>query len=163
MIRETPKPISYAADLHTRNLAFTQPNADNLAEDKFLEMLGTPDIGLIQRADERSLDLEPGMPKYLVMPASNQLRSWNSSQSIKIIDFGESFLTTESPRTLHTPFPVRAPEVIFQDRIDYRVDLWGMGCMVSDMAQVSPKAWQLVDGFDSCLSSLLASRHLIHF
>ncbi|CAG8018054.1 unnamed protein product [Penicillium olsonii] len=133
-------------DLHTRNLAFTQPNADNLAEDKFLEMLGTPDIGLIQRADERSLDLEPGMPKYLVMPASNQLRSWNSSQSIKIIDFGESFLTTESPRTLHTPFPVRAPEVIFQDRIDYRVDLWGMGCMLFELFTGQPP-------FDSFLTT----------
>ncbi|CAG7926198.1 unnamed protein product [Penicillium olsonii] len=76
----------------------------------------------------------------------DQLPSWNANQSIKIIDFGESFLATESPRTLHTPFPVRAPEVIFQDRIDHRVDLWGMGCMLFELFTGQPP-------FDSSLTT----------
>lgn len=103
---------------------------NHIPEDKFIEMLGAPEIGLIRRKDGKSLDLEPGIPKYLVRSTAYQPRSWISTPSIKIIDFGESFTSTESPKTLYTPLSVRAPEVIFQDRIDYRVDLWSMGCMV---------------------------------
>lgn len=106
------------------------PFAHDLTEDEFMKMLGKPDIGYVQRTDGK--DLEPGMPKYIVMPVSYQTQSWNIAQSIKILDFGESFIHTEVPQTLHTPLCVRAPEVIFKDRIDYRVDLWSMGCMVCE-------------------------------
>jgi len=90
-------------------------------------MLGKPEIGFVQRRDGK--DLEPGIPEYIMEPTSFPTYSWDSA-SIRIIDFGESFLRNAFPRTLHTPLPVRAPEVIFQDHIDYRVDLWSMGCMV---------------------------------
>lgn len=118
-------------DLHTRNLAFTMPFMDSLTEEKFTEMLGKPEIGYVRRRDGN--DLEPGIPKYIVKATSYRTHSWNSTQTIKIIDFGESFLRTAVPQTLHTPLPVRAPEVIFQDRIDYHVDLWSMGCMVGEI------------------------------
>ncbi|CAG8933178.1 unnamed protein product [Penicillium salamii] len=125
-------------DLHTRNLVFALPDMNHVPEDKFIEMLGAPEIGLIHRKDGKSLDLEPGIPKYLVRSTSYQPRSWISTPSIKIIDFGESFTSTESPKTLHTPLSVRAPEVIFQDRIDYRVDLWSLGCMLFELFTGQP-------------------------
>ncbi|EFQ98010.1 CMGC protein kinase [Nannizzia gypsea CBS 118893] len=116
-------------DLHTRNLAFTMQSMDNVIEEGFTEMLGRPKIGYVRRSDGK--DLEPGIPEYIVKPTSYRTHSWNSAQSIKIIDFGGSFLPTAVPQTLHTPLAVRAPEVIFQDRIDHRVDLWSMGCMMA--------------------------------
>ena len=94
-------------------------------------MLGKPDIGYVRRTDGKTL--EPGIPEYVVRPSLYRTHSWNLAQSVKIIDFGESFVHTTIPQTLHTPLPVRAPEVIFQDRIDYRVDLWSMGCMVGEI------------------------------
>ncbi|PKY05286.1 protein kinase [Aspergillus campestris IBT 28561] len=118
-------------DLHTRNLAFTMPSMDSLTEEQFTEMLGNPEIGHVRRTDGK--DLEPGIPEYIVRPTSYQTRSWKPTQSIKIIDFGESFLRTVVPQTLHTPLPVRAPEIIFHDRIDYQVDLWSMGCMLFEL------------------------------
>ncbi|OAX84919.1 CMGC/SRPK protein kinase [Emergomyces africanus] len=121
-------------DLHTRNLAFTMPYMNNVTEEGFIEMLGEPEIGYVRRSDEK--ELEPGIPKYIVKPTTYQTRSWNLAQSIKIIDFGESFLSSAVPQTLHTPLPVRAPEVIFQDRIDYRVDMWSMGCMVRQLFEL---------------------------
>ncbi|KAF9893864.1 hypothetical protein FE257_010034 [Aspergillus nanangensis] len=114
-------------DLYTRNLAFTIPVMDDLPEKKFEEILGKPEIGFVRRRDGK--DLEPGIPEYIVKPTLSLTNSWDTVQTIKIIDFGESFLPTVVPQTLHTPLSVRAPEVIFQDRIDYRVDLWSMGCM----------------------------------
>ncbi|KAJ5130802.1 uncharacterized protein N7515_006841 [Penicillium bovifimosum] len=123
-------------DLHTRNLAFTMPYTDDLAEDRFIGMLGKPEIGYVQRRDGKCL--EAGVPEYIVRPASYRNHSWNLAQNAKIIDFGESFSLTAVPETLHTPLSVRAPEVIFQDHIDYRVDLWSMGCMLFELFAGQP-------------------------
>ncbi|KKA16434.1 hypothetical protein T310_9977, partial [Rasamsonia emersonii CBS 393.64] len=125
--------LSPNIDIHTRNLAFTIPCMNNISEGEFIEILGKPEIGHVRRSDGKAL--EPGIPEYIVRPASYWTHSWPSSNSIKIVDFGESFLHTTIPQTLHTPLPVRAPEVIFGDRLDYRVDLWSMGCMVSKIAR----------------------------
>ena len=127
--------LSHGIDLHTRNLVFTIPDIHNLTEEKLTGMLGVPEVGHIRRSDGR--DLEPGVPEYIVRPTSRWTRLWNpdSTPSVKLIDFGEAFLQTAPPQVLHTPLPVRAPEVIFEDRIDYRVDLWSMGCMVSEVTR----------------------------
>lgn len=71
------------------------------------------------------------MPKYIAWPTSYPADLSMSFHPIKIIDFGESFLSNDIPDMLHTPLPVRAPEIIFGEKLDYRVDLWSMGCMVS--------------------------------
>lgn len=119
-------------DLHTRNLAFTMPYIDDLSEERFIRMLGKPDIGYVQKRENCDRKcLEPGIPEYIVRPASRQTL-WNPAQTVKILDFGESFLHTTISKTLHTPLSLRAPEVIFRDRIDHRVDLWSMGCMVGE-------------------------------
>ncbi|CAI7614278.1 unnamed protein product [Penicillium viridicatum] len=118
-------------DLHTRNLAFAMPYIDDLTEERFTEMLGKPEVGYVQKRDGKCL--EAGVPEYVVKPASYGNHSWNLAQDVKIIDFGESFLHTAPPETLHTPLSLRAPEVIFQDNIDYRVDLWSMGCMLFEL------------------------------
>jgi len=71
------------------------------------------------------------MPKYLVRPTWYPADVSMSSHPTKIVDFGESFLSDDTLDLLHTPLPVRAPEIIFGEILDYRVDLWSMGCMVS--------------------------------
>ena len=116
-------------DPHTRNLAFTIPSIHSLGEEEFFQKLGNPETGLIRRKDGKPL--EPGMPKYLVRPTSYPADLSVLSYPIKIVDFGESFLDNDTHDKLHTPLPVRAPEIIFGEKFDYRVDLWSMGCMVS--------------------------------
>ena len=116
-------------DLHTRNLAFTIPSLHALREEDLLQKLGRPETGIVERKDGQPI--VPNMPQYLVRPTSYPINIKSSSSSIKIIDFGQSFLHDECPGALRTPLPVRAPEIIFKDRVDYRVDLWSMGCLVS--------------------------------
>lgn len=117
---------SSSLDLHTRNLAFTIPSLQSLPEEDFLHKLGRPETAPIHRTDNQPL--ESSLPRYLVRPTSYHQEI---ETSIKIIDFGQSFLRNEPPPdTLHTPFPYRAPEIIFRDKIDYRVDLWSMACLV---------------------------------
>jgi serine/threonine protein kinase len=110
-------------------LIFTIPHIHALEEDEFFRKLKPPEIGQITRMDGKPL--EPGMPEYLVRPASYPVALALASCPIKLVDFGETFMSNDIPGTLHTPLPVRAPEIIFGDKLDYRVDLWSMGCMVS--------------------------------
>jgi serine/threonine-protein kinase SRPK3 len=118
----------HTADLHPNNLAFVIPSLHTLTEDELFEKLGTPRTGPITRKDGEPL--EANMPPYLVSPASFRV-SLSAAPHIKIIDFGEAFPSTDVPETLHTPVYLRAPEVIFGDKLDFRVDLWSAGCLVS--------------------------------
>ncbi|PLB46017.1 kinase-like protein [Aspergillus steynii IBT 23096] len=104
-------------DLHSRNLAFVMAPMDTVSEHEFIKILGKPDIGHVHRTDGKNLG--PGVPEYIVKPA--RTTSWPLPHTVKIIDFGESFLQHNFPPTLHTPLVVRAPEVIFHDRLDYRL------------------------------------------
>ena len=120
-------------DLHIGNLAFTIPSIHALREEELFQKLGMPDTGPVQRSDRRPL--ESGMPRYLVRPTSFPTDIRSSLKSIKIIDFGQSFSRHDTPSEFHIPLPVRAPEIIFKDKVDYRMDLWSMGCMVSPRSE----------------------------
>jgi len=104
------------------------PSLDSLTEEALMNRLQPPRTGKVTRLSGKAL--EPGIPEYLVSPTSLPVSDLTSTSSVKIVDFGESFLSDNKPGTLHTPLVVRAPEVIFEDDWDYRVDLWSMGCMV---------------------------------
>jgi serine/threonine protein kinase len=80
------------------------------------------------RVDGEKLD--SGIPEYLVRPSVYPLSVSSLPDSVKIVDYGESFFDTEPPATLHTPLAVRAPEIVFGDRFDHHVDLWSMACLV---------------------------------
>ncbi len=109
-------------------MALVIPSLHNLTEVELLQKLHSPDIGVVTRKDGKSL--EPGVPTYLVRPTSYPAHVSLSQYQIKIIDFGESFFDDDVPETLHTPLCVRAPEIIFGEKLDHRVDLWSAGCMV---------------------------------
>ena len=60
-----------------------------------------------------------------------------------MIDFGEAFFKDSVPDTLHTPLAVRAPEIIFGDTFDRRVDMWSAGCLVSHLTDISQGVTEL--------------------
>jgi serine/threonine protein kinase len=110
------------------------PCIDDLPEDEVSEKLGKPEIGYVQRNDGKALGL--GVPEYIVRLAVYWPKPFSSLPSIKIVNFGESFLQSSAPQTLHTPRPVRAPEIIFRDHLDHRVDLWSLGCIVGRIIEI---------------------------
>lgn len=116
-------------DIHTGNLAFCMPGLDSLSKNKLFETYGTPKTGLVTRTDGGSL--RPGVPDYLVWSASFPASGLNLEESsVKLIDFGESFFFYEKSKALHTPLPLRAPEVLFDEEYDLRVDCWSYACAV---------------------------------
>ncbi|KAF5554073.1 CMGC SRPK kinase [Fusarium napiforme] len=126
-------------DIHTRNLALTIPNLHSLSERDFIAKLGEPDTGLALGSDDEPLP--KNLPTQIVRPASfrhQEVQHILAEPSIKIIDFGEAFLSDDAPSTLHTPLPVRAPEIIFGDKLDHRVDLWSTGCLIFELITGQP-------------------------
>lgn len=121
--------VTSLIDIHARNLALVAPNLDYLGERDFIAKLGKPETGVVTRSDGQPLGCN--VPTQIVRPAFFRRDILLSCPSVKIIDFGEAFFSDRAPSTLHTPLPVRAPEVVFGDRLDRRVDLWSAGCLVS--------------------------------
>lgn len=116
------------ADLHTGKLYLTIPDLQTMTDERFYQEFGIPRCDAIKRKDGDPLGLD--VPEYRVAPAEHELNTPSSSHSIKIVDFGGAFLNTKPPRTLETPLAVRAPEIVFGDVLDHRVDMWSMGCLV---------------------------------
>lgn len=74
--------------------------------------------------------LHPGLPKQLVEKI--QWAEWchEDDEDLRFIDVAQVFPLHSPPKRLDQPFELRAPETIFQDKIDHRVDLWRVGCVV---------------------------------
>jgi hypothetical protein len=130
-------------DLHIGNIAFTSPPLDSKSEETVLERLGSPQTGLVRALDGQSLP--PGMPRYLVWPAKIPIDKSTLKTPIKLIDFGESFLAGDRPRTLRTPLALRAPELLLGDQWDFRADLWTLGCTVSHTTQRKSKLYLILN------------------
>ncbi|CAJ0549405.1 Ff.00g030180.m01.CDS01 [Fusarium sp. VM40] len=124
-------------DLHTRNLALVVSGLDSLNEQDFIARLGEPEIGAVTRFDGGPLTDK--IPTQIIRPALFRRRDlMRSCPSIKIIDFGEAFFSNNAPGTLHTPLSVRAPEIVFGDRLDHRVDIWSAGCLIFELITGQP-------------------------
>ncbi|KAF5982816.1 CMGC SRPK kinase [Fusarium coicis] len=145
-------------DIHTRNLALAIPDLQSLSERDFVAKLGEPDIGLVLGPDDEPLP--KSLPTQIVRPASFRYREVQrilAKPSIKIIDFGEAFLSDDAPSTLHTPLLVRAPEIIFGDKLGHRVDLWSTGCLPPfDVIMLTPSI--LVEQMIQLIDDELPSR-----
>ncbi|THY32489.1 kinase-like protein [Aureobasidium pullulans] len=87
-------------NLHSGNLAFMILELKLLPEEELFQKLGQPRVGPVGRLD--------------VWPARLTANDLNFEKSpVKLIDFGESFLSDDKEKSLHTLLALRAPEVLF--------------------------------------------------
>jgi len=82
----------------------------------------------LTRIDGKPLD--KGVPKQLVKAVCWVEWVDEDEEDLRLIDFGESFLQGAEPKAIPQPDSLRAPETIFMDSFDYRLDLWRAGCVV---------------------------------
>lgn len=129
-----PRSMTFAnknKDIHTRNVTLAISHIHSMSEQEFMGALGILKTGEVVHKD--GLPLESHVPSYQVYSSTYSKGLIVDALRIpvvKIVDFGESFLCTQAPATLHTPLALRAPEVLFGDKIDHRADLWSLGCLV---------------------------------
>ncbi|KAG6178158.1 hypothetical protein E4U36_006674 [Claviceps purpurea] len=111
------------------NLAIVVPGLDSLSEEDFIATLGDFVTGAVTKIDHGPW--APNVPTEMIRPAIFREEDVLAAPcpSIKIIDFGDAFFSDDAPSTLNNPFVLRAPEIVFKDRLDLRVDLWTAGCL----------------------------------
>jgi serine/threonine-protein kinase SRPK3 len=99
-----------------------------LSKDTLFEVLGFPETESLVRLDGKPLD--QGLPQQLIKVAS--WRNWfeENDEDIRIIDLGQAFRHGDEPIEIAQPGTLRAPETIFTNKFDYRIDLWRAGIMV---------------------------------
>ena len=110
------------------NVAFTCNGLSQLTEEELFKVLGAPKSEKLARLDGKPLDEE--VPSQLVKAAG--WVSWidEDDEDLRIFDLGEGFLKGAEPKMLAQPRDLKAPETIFTDSYDYRLDLWRAGIMV---------------------------------
>jgi serine/threonine-protein kinase SRPK3 len=122
---------NFLADLSVRNLAFNSTRLSHLTEEELFRVLGLPKSEEVIRLDGKPLG--EGIPNQLVK--STEWIGWpdeddEDDEDIRIIDLGEAFTQDTVPESLAQPGDLQAPETIFTDRFDYRLDLWRAGLIV---------------------------------
>ena len=75
--------------------------------------------------------LGPEVPPYTVERAW----LWDPSidgmfDQVKIIDFGEAFLSEEERKELHVPMLLQPPESLFNERVGPPADIWSFACTI---------------------------------
>jgi len=102
-----------------------------LTETDLFEVTGAPQVEELVRIDGKPLD--KGLPNQLVRTVSWDDWIDEDDEDLRIIDLGEAFLQGAEPKKIPQPGPLRAPETIFMDSFDYRLDLWRAGCVVRSL------------------------------
>lgn len=93
-----------------------------------MRIIGEPVVETLIREDGQPV--EPRFPKHIVRRAEWYKWLDEEQEDIRLIDWGESFGRGEEPSQVALPIDCKAPETIFTDRLDYRIDLWTAGIVV---------------------------------
>lgn len=105
--------------------------------------------------------LGEGVPRQIVK--STEWTGWpyeddDDDEDVRLIDLGEAFTREDIPENLAQPGGLQAPETIFTDQFDYRLDLWRAGLIVRipplNSSQVLP---------NMCLRSTILHLEYCHF
>ncbi|EAQ88771.1 hypothetical protein CHGG_05390 [Chaetomium globosum CBS 148.51] len=118
-------------DFRPENILFRLADGvDEWEEEAILELLGEPETIQIQHVEGPQVDLEPGIPRYLVKPAQITFSGGVCSSQVAVIDFGVSYPVTQTPADgSGVPLPYTAPEELFgqYDRLGIHTDIWALG------------------------------------
>ena len=115
-------------DVSSRNICFTCSRLLQMNTEDLFDVLGAPELEVLARLDGKPL--EQSVPRHLVKTAGWDNWTDEDEEDLRIIDFGEAFLQGAEPTGLAQPDALRAPETIFTNHLDCRLDLWRAGIVV---------------------------------
>ena len=130
-----------------------------MSEEELFEILGPSESEEVIRVDGKPLG--EGVPRQIVK--STEWTGWpyeddDDDEDVRLIDLGEAFTREDIPENLAQPGGLQAPETIFTDQFDYRLDLWRAGLIVRipplNSSQVLP---------NMCLRSTILHLEYCHF
>lgn len=129
-------------DLRPSNVLFDLKCLQGKSEKEMKELIGEPVRKQISVQGDSSAQPGPEAPSCLVEPIdfTGPLAS-HIEQSIKIIDFGESFAESDSAgesRTFGTPLKYAAPEIVMGGTGGKPLDCWSLGCLIFEVRLGNP-------------------------
>lgn len=100
-----------------------------MTKECLFEILGKPEPAELVRKDGKPTS--NNIPRQLVKAVSWVDWIDEDEEDLRIIDLGEAFLHEgRKTKKLAQPGSLRAPETIFTDGFDHRIDLWRAGIVV---------------------------------
>ncbi|QYS95402.1 Protein kinase domain-containing protein [Trichoderma simmonsii] len=115
-------------------------------------------IGNVSRKD--GVPSEKGVPEYLVEPVEYKFDKSEILDEIQLVDFGESFLIGNPPKSICTPTSLHPPELVFRHPLTEAVDIWNLGCTTYELVigRTPFEAWmddrELVPQFQKVLGGV---------
>ncbi|KAL6820184.1 kinase-like domain-containing protein [Trichoderma sp. SZMC 28015] len=88
-------------------------------------------IGKVSRKD--GSPSEKGVPEYLVEPVEYKFDKNEILDEIQLVDFGESFLIGNPPKSVYTPMSLHPPELVFKHPLTEAIDIWNLGCTTYEL------------------------------
>ncbi|KAI9654945.1 MAG: hypothetical protein M1821_005698 [Bathelium mastoideum] len=113
------------------NTVFTCRHLTRSSKKEALRIIGLPEWENLVRLDGQAIGR--GMPKQLVKTAIWDDWVEEDEEDIKLINFGQAFSHGNEPTNLTQPPGLEAPETIFTDSIDYRINLWRVGIVIYNL------------------------------
>lgn len=143
-------------DITPNNVLQHVSGLDGMAEDKVLQIIGTPVRNPIVCRDSAPRHERLIAPQYLVYPVQWQdVNREYLTEEPCLIDFGESFETMQPPQDLGTPGPYRSPELILDRAAGINSDLWALGCTLFEIRTGRKLFGAFDDDDDSYLDAMV--------
>jgi serine/threonine-protein kinase SRPK3 len=125
------------ADFRPSNVLLELQSLEGLDEEQVLSLLGEPKTTDVHvRKDSQPTPEVPYAPKYLVYPIDfGGVDPSVISQRTHVIDFGQSFDTSQGPPPARFGIPTNyaAPEVVLDVSGGISMDLWSLGCTLYEI------------------------------
>ncbi|KAI6081470.1 kinase-like protein [Hypoxylon rubiginosum] len=125
-------------DFRPANILMKIEGIDELDKEEVLEMLG--EIAIYDIETTSGEPAGPRAPEYSVQPVDQRWCKKLWTNSIAIIDFGESFFTESPPQSTGIPALYAAPEVLFKGTgsLGPHSDIWSLACTIYEIRTVAP-------------------------
>ncbi|KAF2861390.1 kinase-like protein [Piedraia hortae CBS 480.64] len=143
-------------DLYTGNVVWTLRGVDDLTEEEFLRFFCYAQIKEVKSKD--GSPLPPNVPRYLVKHDYRPTQAWNEDD-IMLIDFGQAFHLNSPPDGLVTPLQYRAPEIVFEETLDEKVDVWSAGMLCFVLLTTFPPIDPMILDEDELIDALIKATH----
>lgn len=117
-------------DISAQNVIFSSEKLSKLDKKVLFKIIGQPVTEEVRRLN--GVPLTTGQPSRLVKTVEWGEWQDEKDEDVELIDFGGSFPRAgPRPDKVIQPGNYQAPEAIFTEDFDWRIDLWSLGITVS--------------------------------
>ena len=127
---------------------------DDWTEDDVFERFGKPRTGKLVGRPRSGAD--GSTPRYVVEPADMPDAKYLKHE-ILLSDFGEAFPFGQppKPKDIGIPFMYRAPETMFDSKLDPSSEVWSLACILFEIRAGNPLFTNIMGGRDEILQQMV--------